>query len=394
MAKPSLTAAIAKRLSEAVIDDPTRDVDQRIAKKTIQDVILKNKDVDDVPSMETWRRRWHQVMDRMSRANAAEGTLNWDSTIGRGKTSKTEITILDGAKVKAVAQAIVLGEPEFGWKTQPQSTLEKMEAAIILDLGIGGDSPIEFGEDVQWRVYWDYRSEINFEEFAKAWQIVAIHLLQAGQLLVSGGTGSSFRKNVDIVPQYLVLKDRKQLAAFSDDPLSLLTPAATHGKSGIIQPQVKTGTFTQLSQRLHQRGVKTFGYVCLSEKSQDADYYRTRLRRSGASEVFVDQEDGVTTQTSEWDHLMSQVHAGDTVIIPGLQRFPQRGSMTQEVIFELLDHEVNLQVTGIEKLLEFKYGALTRDSQKLLDMYYEMFRLLPDIAKEQINEAIGEYKEH
>jgi hypothetical protein len=118
-----------------------------------------------------------------------------------------------------------------------------------------------------------------------------------------------------------------------------------------------------------------------------------RLRRSNASEIFVDREEGLTMKAPEWDHLMAQVHAGDTVIIPGLRHFPKRGSMTEKVIFELLDHEVNLIVDGIGKLLEFKYGALIGDSQKLLEMYYAMLKLLPDIAKEQIDAAIGEYKE-
>lgn len=393
MAELSLVAAIAVRMSEVVIEDKPRDQYQRISKKSIQEVILKNKDVDYVPALGTWRNNWHKVMDRMNRANAAEESHNHADTLLGSKVSKTEVTILDGGKVKAVAQMILAGEPEFHWKTQPKSSLEIMEAAILLDLALEDDTPIEFGWSAQWDAYWNYRSHFHFDEFAKAWQIVATHLEQTGQLLVSGGTESGYKHHADIVPQYLVLKNRDKLAEFDEDPLAFLASNASDNESGRKARKVNQITFTQLSKQWAKKGARTIGYVQLSEKSQAENDYRMRLHNSGATEVFVDRASGFSVPTPEWNRLMAQVKAGDTIIVPGLKRMPDRGAKTEEVIFELLNHEVNLRVYGVGALIEFRYGELTRDSRKLLKMYYAMLELLPEIAEKQIDEAIEEYKE-
>lgn len=387
MAKPTrmelLLAAIGQRLSEVEIKDGQA---QQISKKSIQVAILENYEAEWVPVSSAWVRAWHIVMDRMRRASAAEESINFGKDGKRTRSSRM-ITILDSAKFTSVAKAISQGLPEFAWQAQPQSMLERLEAAIILDLATKRDDPLFFTEAVEERVHYQYRMAYNIRIFSRAWLNVATQLKALGLLLAVGSMDVQVVGKYIVRPQFLVIKDFDQLALYIDDPLSLFSkPKIQLDETLDVLPADGIDSSKRAAQV--RKRAQIFGYVRLSKKISDVHALLLLLYHAGATEIFVDD----AALAPKWDHLMDQVQPGDLVIVLGLQYFSKHGKQSEQVLYQLLDRGVSLYVVDVGYLIHFQSGVLIRESHAMLNLYRAMLASMPEVMEELALEKIRHFK--
>jgi DNA invertase Pin-like site-specific DNA recombinase len=60
---------------------------------------------------------------------------------------------------------------------------------------------------------------------------------------------------------------------------------------------------------------KLFGYARVSTLDQNPDTQLDALQRAGCDEIFQDKITGVSTSRPALDQLVSQLRAGDTVMV-------------------------------------------------------------------------------
>lgn len=95
-----------------------------------------------------------------------------------------------------------------------------------------------------------------------------------------------------------------------------------------------------------------YGYSRVSTKGQAKDgnsleSQEKALREAGAKKIFTDAFTGTKTDRPEFDKLMAEIKAGDTLIVTKLDRFARSMSQGSELVSELINKEIKVYILNI-----------------------------------------------
>ncbi len=106
-----------------------------------------------------------------------------------------------------------------------------------------------------------------------------------------------------------------------------------------------------------------YGYARVSTKTQARDgngleAQEDALRAAGATKVFKDAFTGTTTDRPEFEALMSEIRAGDTMVVTKLDRIARSASEGSKLVQELLGKGISVHVLNMGKMDNTPTGKL------------------------------------
>lgn len=106
-----------------------------------------------------------------------------------------------------------------------------------------------------------------------------------------------------------------------------------------------------------------YGYARVSTKNQAKDgnsieAQEQALTNAGAIIVYKEAFTGTTTERPEFDKLMSELSAGDTLIVTKLDRIARSAIQGSELIKTLMDKGVSVNVLNMGKMDNSSTGKL------------------------------------
>lgn len=95
-----------------------------------------------------------------------------------------------------------------------------------------------------------------------------------------------------------------------------------------------------------------YGYSRVSTKCQAKDgnsleSQEKALREAGATKIFTDAFTGTKTDRPEFDKLIAEIKAGDTLVVTKLDRFARSMSQGSELVSELIDKGIRVYILNI-----------------------------------------------
>lgn len=95
-----------------------------------------------------------------------------------------------------------------------------------------------------------------------------------------------------------------------------------------------------------------YGYSRVSTKCQAKDgnsleSQEKALREAGATKIFTDTFTGTKTDRPEFDKLIAEIKAGDTLVVTKLDRFARSMSQGSELVSELIDKGIRVYILNI-----------------------------------------------
>ena len=95
-----------------------------------------------------------------------------------------------------------------------------------------------------------------------------------------------------------------------------------------------------------------YGYSRVSTKCQAKDgnsleSQEKALREAGATKIFTDAFTGTKTDRPEFDKLLAEIKAGDTLVVTKLDRFARSMAQGSELVSELIDRGIRVYILNI-----------------------------------------------
>lgn len=95
-----------------------------------------------------------------------------------------------------------------------------------------------------------------------------------------------------------------------------------------------------------------YGYSRVSTKGQAKDgnsleSQEKALREAGATKIFTDTFTGTKTDRPEFDKLLTEIMAGDTLVVTKLDRFARSMSQGSELVSELINRGIRVYILNI-----------------------------------------------
>lgn len=95
-----------------------------------------------------------------------------------------------------------------------------------------------------------------------------------------------------------------------------------------------------------------YGYSRVSTKGQAKDgngleSQEKALREAGATKIYTDAFTGTKTDRPEFDKLLAEIKAGDTLVVTKLDRFARSMSQGSELVSELIDRGIRVYILNI-----------------------------------------------
>lgn len=162
-----------------------------------------------------------------------------------------------------------------------------------------------------------------------------------------------------------------------------------------------------------------FGYARVSTKTQARDgnsleSQEKALREAGVAKIYTDAFTGTKTDRPEFDKLLAEIKAGDTLVVTKLDRFARSMSQGSELVSELIDRGIRVYILNIgildntpaSKLIRnvfFAFAEFERDmivertaEGKLIAKQNPDFRegRPKKYSKKQVEHALGLLKDH
>ena len=109
-----------------------------------------------------------------------------------------------------------------------------------------------------------------------------------------------------------------------------------------------------------------YGYARVSTQAQAKDgnsleAQSQELRKAGAEEIFSDAFTGTVTERPELDRLMTQMHAGDTIVVTKLDRIARNLKQGIKLIDMLNDRGITVNVLNMGIIDNTPTGKLIRN---------------------------------
>lgn len=95
-----------------------------------------------------------------------------------------------------------------------------------------------------------------------------------------------------------------------------------------------------------------YGYSRVSTKGQAKDgnsleSQEKALREAGATQIYTDAFTGTKTDRPEFDKLLAEIKAGDTLVVTKLDRFARSMAQGSELVSELIDRGIRVYILNI-----------------------------------------------
>ena len=95
-----------------------------------------------------------------------------------------------------------------------------------------------------------------------------------------------------------------------------------------------------------------YGYSRVSTKCQAKDgnsleSQEKALKEAGATKIYTDAFTGTKTDRPEFDKLIAEIKAGDTLVVTKLDRFARSMSQGSELVSELIDRGIRVYILNI-----------------------------------------------
>ena len=94
----------------------------------------------------------------------------------------------------------------------------------------------------------------------------------------------------------------------------------------------------------HDMTTKTFGYARVSTADQNPTSQEDALKSAGASDIYLDHFTGSKASRPELDKLLTQLRAGDTLMVTRLDRLGRSTKDLLDLVTKLDNISVNLKV--------------------------------------------------
>ena len=109
-----------------------------------------------------------------------------------------------------------------------------------------------------------------------------------------------------------------------------------------------------------------YGYSRVSTKCQAKDgnsleSQEKALREAGATKIYTDTFTGTKTDRPEFDKLIAEIKAGDTLVVTKLDRFARSMSQGSELVSELIDRGIRVYILNIGVLDNTPASKLIRN---------------------------------
>lgn len=109
-----------------------------------------------------------------------------------------------------------------------------------------------------------------------------------------------------------------------------------------------------------------YGYSRVSTKCQAKDgnsleSQEKALKEAGATKIFTDAFTGTKTDRPEFDKLIAEIKAGDTLVVTKLDRFARSMSQGSELVSELIDRGIRVYILNIGVLDNTPASKLIRN---------------------------------
>lgn len=147
-----------------------------------------------------------------------------------------------------------------------------------------------------------------------------------------------------------------------------------------------------------------YGYARVSTKGQAKDgnsleVQEQALKEQGAEKIFSDSFTGTKMDRPQFDKLMNELKAGDTLIVTKLDRFARSVSQASGLITELIDKGVTINVLNLGILSNDSVSTLMRNillsfAQFERDMIVTRTQEGKEIAKQNPNYKEGRPKKY
>ena len=109
-----------------------------------------------------------------------------------------------------------------------------------------------------------------------------------------------------------------------------------------------------------------YGYSRVSTKCQAKDgnsleSQEKALKEAGATKIYTDAFTGTKTDRPEFDKLIAEIKAGDTLVVTKLDRFARSMSQGSELVSELIDRGIRVYILNIGVLDNTPASKLIRN---------------------------------
>ena len=113
--------------------------------------------------------------------------------------------------------------------------------------------------------------------------------------------------------------------------------------AGVLSKTPILRIYTHLVSKVKGDFTMIYGYSRVSTKGQAKDgnsleSQEKALREAGATKIFTDAFTGTKTDRPEFDKLIAEIKAGDTLVVTKLDRFARSMSQGSELVSELIDN--------------------------------------------------------
>ena len=109
-----------------------------------------------------------------------------------------------------------------------------------------------------------------------------------------------------------------------------------------------------------------YGYSRVSTKGQAKDgnsleSQEKALREAGATKIYTDAFTGTKTDRPEFDKLLAEIKAGDTIVVTKLDRFARSMAQGSELVSKLIDRGIRVYILNIGVLDNTPASKLIRN---------------------------------
>ena len=138
-------------------------------------------------------------------------------------------------------------------------------------------------------------------------------------------------------------------------------------------------------------GGQMYGYIRVSSKDQNADRQRIALREFGVLEqnIFLDQQSGKDFERFGYQHMLSKLEAGDTLVIKSIDRL---GRNYEEILEQWRQFTKEKQVAIIVLDMPLLNTGHSRDLTEMLitDIVLQLLSYVAQTERELIHQRQAE----
>ena len=90
-----------------------------------------------------------------------------------------------------------------------------------------------------------------------------------------------------------------------------------------------------------------YGYARVSTTDQKLENQIKQLKDAGADKIFQEKYTGTTTQRPEFQKLLNELEANDTLIVTKLDRFARNTREALDIIQDLFNRKIKVNILNM-----------------------------------------------